>query len=516
MSTSHINPFSQTTLDRRGFLGLTGLGASAVVLSSCGMQSENGGGDGTVSTIKAAFDRPILDLNPFGSANVEQATLMAAALIFDALVIRADGDFAPHLATEWSQPDENTWVFTLADVSFHDGTPVTAADVKACVESIAQGSTPQSSLWSALDQVEATDDRTVTITTTTPLGTMLSNLSLISIVPADKIADQSFFATAPNGTGPFQVDSFTASDHLNLDAVPDYWAGAPASSRLELPYIPETSTRLTALKTGEVDVTWSIPPDQMAELDEPGIEVLTAPSFINYFNWFNASREPFTDVRVRRAMWMAIDIERVVEDLFGESAEAATAPIPSPVFGYSAQEPYPYDPDQARALLAEAGYTDGFSTHVMWAQGVAAQVRPLAESFASYWKEIGVTVELQELEQAQWLDRLLALDWDMDLQNAANATGDADYTLGRLYTTDANRMGYSNPELDDILNGARSTTDQDQREALYAQACQIIWDDAVGIFPLDILATYGVREGIDGLEPAPNNQPDFAPVSRSA
>lgn len=506
-----------TPLNRRAFFGLAGAGAGAVVLSSCGMQSTGGSGEGEDSApIRAAFDRPILDLNPFGSANVEQATLMAAALIFDSLVVRTEDGFAPHLATEWDQPDENTWVFTLADVSFHDGEPITAEDVKACIENIAAGSTPQAALWSALENVDATDETTVTITTSSPLGTMLSNLSLVSIVPAANIEDEGFFATEPNGSGPFQVDSFTASDHLNLDAVPDYWAGAPASPRLELPYIPENSTRLTALRTGEVDVTWSIPPDQIDELDEPGLEVVSTPSFINYFNWFNSSREPFTDVRVRRAMWMAIDVAQVVEDLFGETAELATAPIPASVFGYSEQEPYPYDPDQARQLLADAGLSDGFSTHLMWAQGVAPQIRPLAESFASYWSEIGVTVELQELEQAQWLDRLLALDWDMEIQNAANATGDADYTLGRLYTTDADRMGYSNTELDEILADARSTTDQDARAELYAQACEIIWDDAVGIFPLQVLATYGIREGVEGLEPAPNNQPDFAPVSRSA
>ncbi|MFD1718480.1 ABC transporter substrate-binding protein [Georgenia deserti] len=517
MSTQTRNNTLTRPLDRRAFLGLAGAGAGAFVLSSCGMQSGNGDtGGGETAPLRAAFDRPILDLNPFGSANVEQATLMAAALIFDSLVVRTDDGFEPHLATEWDQPDENTWIFTLGDVSFRDGSPVTAEDVKACIENIAGGSTPQAALWGALDAVDATDERTVTITTSSPLGTMLSNLSLVSIVPADAVGDESFFATSPAGSGPYEVDSFTASDHLHLNAVEDYWAGAPESPRLELPYIPENSTRLTALRTGEVDVTWSVPPDQIAQLDEPGLEIVSAPSFINYFNWFNASREPFDDVRVRRAMWMAIDVEQVVTDLFGETAEVATAPIPSAVFGYSEQEPYPYDPDQARQLLAEAGHPDGFSTHVMWAQGVAPQIRPLAESFASYWQEIGVDVELQELEQAEWLDRLLALDWDMDLQNAANATGDADYTLGRLYTTEANRMGYSNPDLDEILGNARSITDQDQRADLYAQACQIIWDDAVGIFPLQVLATYGVREGVEGLEPAPNNQPNFVPVSRSS
>lgn len=508
-------PVSNASLNRRALFGLAAASGGTLVLSSCGMQSGNnaGGGDGSTAALTAAFDRPILDLNPFGSANVEQATLMSAALIFDSLVTRTDEGYSPHLASDWSQPDENTWVFTLADVSFHDGAAVTASDVKSCIENIAGGSTPQASLWNALDSVEATDEKTVTINTTSPLGTMLSNLSLISIVPADKVDDDSFFASAPTGSGPFQVDSFTASDHLNLNAVTEYWAGAPASSRLELPYIPENSTRLTALRTGELDVTWSIPPDQIAELNEPGVEILTAPSFVNYFNWFNSSREPFTDSRVRRAMWMAIDINQVVKDLFGDTGEVATAPIPPAVFEYSEQEQYPYDPEQARQLLSEAGLPDGFSTHVMWAQGVAPQARPLAESFASYWSEIGVTVELQELEQAQWLDRLLALDWDMDLQNAANATGDADYTLGRLYTTDANRMGYSNPDLDEILDAARSTTNQDQRAEHYAEACQIIWQEAVGIFPLDIQATYGIREGVEGLEPAPNNQPDFRPVS---
>src|SRR5690625_3924019 len=307
---SHHTHLWNIPIDRRSFFGLAGAGAGAFVLSSCGMQTEDEGGEGA-SELRAAFDRPILDLNPFGSANVEQATLLAAALIFDSLVTRTDDGFDPRLAAEWTQPDENTWVFTLADVSYHTGDPVTAEDVKASIENIASGSTPQAALWGGLDSVEATDEKTVTITTRSPVGTMLSNLSLISIVPADKIEDESFFATSPIGSGPFEVESFTASDHLNLTAVDDYWNGAAASSRLELPFIPENSTRLTALKTGEVDVTSSIPPDQLAELEEPGVEVVTGPSFVNYFNWFNSSREPFTDVRVRRAMWMAIDVAQV-------------------------------------------------------------------------------------------------------------------------------------------------------------------------------------------------------------
>lgn len=513
-----------TPFRRRSFFGLAGAAGGVALLSACGMESGNGDGGnggggepgGAATTLRASSDRPFLDLNPFGPTNVEQSTLLAASLLYDRLVVREGDGIEPSLASEWSQPDDLTWVFTLRDAAFGDGSPVTAEDVKASVENIAQGETPQAPLWVDLEEVEATDDKTVTIRTSAPLGTMLANLSLISILPADVVGDASAFASNPPGSGPFRVTSFTASDHLHVEANPDYWGGAAASPAIEFPFIPEVSTRMTALTTGEVHVAWSIPPDQLDQMsNQDGMRVEAVPSTINYFNWFNSSREPFTDVRVRRAMWMALDIEGTVRDLFGDSAEVATAPIPSSVFGYAAQEPYPYDPDGARALLAEAGLAEGFSTHLMWAQGVAPQIRPLAETFASFWREIGVTVELQELEQAVWLERLLALDWDMEIQNAGSNTGDADYTLGRLYTTSANRMGYSNPELDGILADARSATDQDQRAALYADACRIIWDDAVGVFPLQMLATYGVRDGVEGFVPSPDNRPNFLPVHTS-
>jgi peptide/nickel transport system substrate-binding protein len=520
-SRSRPEAAARGVLSRRRLLVGTVLGSGAAyALSACGMTEpgatggENGGGGGGDRTLVAAFDREIISLDPHGPSDVDEGTLLACRHIYDTLVVRQEDGFAPALATEWQQVDELTWEFTLREgVRFHDGSELTAEDVKASLERLAASDTPQAALWPTLDEVLA-DGRTVRISTTDPLGTMLANLTLMFVAPAGKLDQEGFF-NSPIGSGPFSVDSFTPSDHVHLIAYPDYWGTKPKLQRLELPYIPETATRMTSIKTGEVDLTWSIPPDQLESLEgSDGVRIEKTDSVVYYFNWFNCSRKPFTDPRVRQAMWHAIDVPTVVETLFpGGTATVATAPIPSTVFGHAEQQPYAYDPDRAKALLAEAGLADGFDTHVMWSAGIAPQIRSVAQSFAGYWSKIGVKVELQELEQASWLTRLTELDWDMDLQNNAGTTGDADYILGRLYTSEANRMAYKNSELDDILAKARAETDQDKRAELYAAACKIIWDDAVGIFPMELSATYASRSSVQGFVPAPNNQPILSQVT---
>jgi peptide/nickel transport system substrate-binding protein len=501
---------------RRSFLGL-GVGGLAVVgLAGCGMSSSDGGGSGQgARTLKVAFERPIIALDPHGASDVDQGTLLACRHIFDTLVVREGDTIKPSLASSWDQPDPATWVFHLRDgVTFHDGSALTAADVKASLDRLVASKTPQSSLWHALDSVTATDKTTLTIKTKGPVGTVLPNLTLLFVAPAAKLTQQGFF-DKPIGSGPFKVDSFTASEHLSLSAYANYWGTKPKVTTLQFPYIQETSTRLTSLQTGEVDVTWSIPPDQMKQVtNESGVHVASTPSYVYFFNWFNCGRPPFNDPRVRQAMWHAVDVKSVVSSLFGDTAEVMDSPIPNNVFGYAAQQPYDYNPDKAKQLLTDAGHPNGFSTSLMWATGSAPQIQSIAEAFNSYWAKIGVKVQLMGLEQAEWLKRLLALDWDMDLQTNVATTGDADYVLGRLYTTSANRMGYSNKDLDKTLAAAQSSPDQNARKASYAKACQTIWSDAVGIFPMQLKATYGLRESVRGFVPDPNNQPVFSTVSK--
>ncbi len=465
-------------------------------------------------TLKVAFDQSINSLDPYGAHNGEPSTVLASRQIYDTLVIKDGTDYKPRLAEEWKEKDANTWVFKIRKgVTFHDGSPLTAEDVKYSLEQqVNSEDSPLTVLWNDFEAVEATNDHTLTIKTKKPMGTMLSNLSLLFITPADSKNDD--FYEKPVGSGPFKVESFVPGESLILTGNEDFWDGAPDLTKLEFVNIPETAAKLTALQTGEIDVTWTIPADQIAELEQAeDIEIIKTPSYLYYFNWFNSSREPFDDPLVRRAMWHAIDTKTIVKDLFGETGEVMSSPIPKEVFGSSDMETYAYDPELAKELLAEAGYPDGFSTSMMWSNGGGPQILQLAETMMSYWSEIGVQVEPIQIERAEWIEKLVALDWDMDLQTNSVITGDGDYTLGRLYISDANRNGYKNEELDKLLIAAKETTDQAERQKLYNQVNQIIWDEAVGIFPLELKQIAAIRTHVEGFKPSPSDDPEFRYVS---
>lgn len=477
--------------------------AAALLLFGLGLTQAAGG------VLRAAVPYAVNTLDPHGSNALDLGTVSVARQVFDSLVVRSEEGFAPSLATAWENPDPLTWVFTLHEgVRFHDGTPFTSADVKASIERVIALEGPAAPLFQGV-AVEANGDYTVTLKTETPLGTMLVNLTRLWIGPAASIGAEGY-GMAPIGTGPFRVTQYLVDDRITLEANDDYWGGRPDLDGIEMVRIPELSSRLTALETGEIDLTWLLPADQLAALKQnPELTVAEIPSFGSYVIWFNSSVEPFTDARVRRAVWHAIDFATIIETLYEGVGVAARGPVTPAVFGFVPQTPYEYDPDYARTLLAEAGYPNGFETSIMWAIDTYSD---LSYAIISDLAKVGITVEPQFKEHAIWLQDLLALNFQMNnmVQNAA--TGDADVTLGRLYLCQNKRTGYCNDELDQILLAARSETDQDARMDLYAQASEIIWHDAVGMFPIDVLATYVYRNEVTGFQPDPGQTPSFYSV----
>lgn len=500
-------------VSRRTFMKVAGVGAASAFLAACGV-----GGGNTANAkraLQACFAQPITDLDPLSpNTTVDEPALMARRLIFDTLVRRQGDSYVPALATSWSRPDPQTWVFKLRnDVTFHDGTKLTAKDVVASIKRATSTTTNLSALWTSVSSAEATDDTTVTVKTKGPLGTMLVNLTLLFIPPGDKLGDPTFFRK-PVGSGPYKVDSFTPSGKLSLVKADKYWGEAAKNPGVTLPYIPETSTAVTSLLNGSIDAFWPVPPDQVADVQgKNGVKIDRVPSYVYFFNWFNCSRKPFTDPRVRQAMWYAVDVAGIVKDLYGDSAQVMNAPIPDSVFGSAPQQPYTYNVDKARQLLSQAGLAGGFTTSLMWFGSSGPLVSDLAQALISGWAKVGIKVAPQQIDKATWLTRLNKLDWDMDLQTNTVTTGDADFTIGRLYTSSANRMGYKNPQLDTVLAQARQSSDQGQRKTLYAQACKTIWDDAVGIFPATLTTAYAYRTSLKGFTPVPSNQPDLSQVS---
>jgi peptide/nickel transport system substrate-binding protein len=457
--------------------------------------------------LKIGLHAKLTTLDPQGAQSVDGITHTVMQHVLDTLVGRdaATGNLVPKLALSWEAPDATTWVFKLRPgVKFHDGSDFTAADAKASLERIIAQKGPVAPLYASVETIETPDPMTLRLKTKQPVGTIPASATLVTVAPATQVNTDGFF-NKPIGTGPFKFVSWRADADMRVEANYAYWGGPPAAKTIVFKYIPEVAARLTALETGEIDFTWRVPPDQLAGLEKNNeLTVQTTPSHEYYFMWMNASKEPFTDKRVRQAMIHALDIDSMVKDLLPGIGLRGTAPIPPTVFGYAAQTPYAYDVAKAKALLAEAGKPNGFETSFIWYAGAGPQDRELGQAMVAYWNAIGVKVKVAEQERATWLDNLIKLNWDMDFQTNAVTTGDADFTLGRLYHSRANRNGYKNEALDKILDDAAAATDQAKRKDLYAQANKIIWDDAVGIFPFDLLATFAYRKSLDGFIPTPS------------
>jgi len=466
-----------------------------------------GGGGGTLT---AAGPIPIENLDPHGPSSMDAGTQLAARALFSQLVVSTGPDeFVGELATEW-EPDEDTsrWTFTLRDgVQFSDGEPVTADAVVASFERVLELQGPLAGNFVDYE-VEAPDDTTVVFDAGKPDASFLAKISSFFVTPPD--VDDAFFQD-PVGSGPFVLEAFTPGQELRMTPSPTYWDGAPELQELVFRSIPEVSARMTALQTGEVDVTWAMPDDQMAALQgDTSITVETAESPGVITMWMNSGEETLQEAAVRRALWQAVDFEEITAALFPETGTPADSVVSPVVLGYAPQEPVVYDPDAARAALEDAGFDFGTTLEMQFSQ---PQFRQFAQAVASDLAEIGVTVEPLEKEQAVFLEDLLALSWDINIQQVGSQGYDAATNLGRLYPCAAGRTGYCNEDLDELLAAAEATGDTPEREELYAQATQIIWDDAVGMYPMFVGMPYAWREGVEGFEPAGDSLPYFTRVT---
>ena len=445
----------------------------------------------------------------------EPGVQLAVEQVLDTLVTAVDGAYEPRLAETWENPEANTWVFHLReDVVFSDGTPFTSSDVKATIERHIDNESVLAPLLSAITEIDDSDPVTLTLTTDPPLGNLLGTLSLLYVGKGSEINDDAYWLK-PIGTGPFKIDSYTPDDSVVYSRNDSYWGEAPALDTLTFRDIPEASARITALETGEIDVTIDVAPDQLEIVSSiDGVTVDTAESYQYWMNWFNNSREPFTDVRVRQALWHALDYETIIPALYGDSADVGRAPAAASAFGVPELEPYTYDPELSKQLLAEAGFPDGFSTTLIYPTDGGPLVDQLAQSMISGWAEIGVTVEPIEQERAAWVEQLNALDWDIQLFTNATSTGDADYTLGRLYRSSAGRLGFASPEVDAWLDQAASSVDQDERAELFGMVSEYLWDNAVGTWPAQLKTNVAYRDDVGGLELPASQRIVFANVSR--
>lgn len=480
------------------------IAAAALVLTGC----TAGPGDSGDSTFVVAGPFATETLDPHGAAAAAVGTSHAAMSIFSRLV-RPDsnGEIQSDLATSWEANETGTeWTFQLRDdVEFSDGTPLTSADVVASFERLLALEGPVAGNFPGVS-IAADGDHAVTFSSSTTI--LLGRVALLYVTKAD-VTDASF--TAPIGSGPYIVEAFSPGESLKLTPNESYYGEVPTIGELEYRWIPEISTRLTALQTGEIDATWGIPDDQIGSLrNNSEITIETSPSTIVVTMWFNSSLPTFESSEVRNALWSAVDFETIISTLFPETGTLSDSTVAPNVLGYSQLEPKSHDPEGARAALEAAGFDFDQTVEIQYN---GPEYTQFIEAIASDLGEIGVNAAPTLKEPAVFLDDLLALNWDINFQALGTAAFDAATNTGRLYTCEANRNGYCNPELDALLAAAGNTSDTDERIRLYDEANQIIWDDAVGMYPMLLNITYAWRSNVTGFTPDPLLQPDLSKVA---
>ncbi|MFZ8792375.1 MAG: ABC transporter substrate-binding protein [Acidilobaceae archaeon] len=448
-------------------------------------------------------------------AATDAPTLSVFSHVYETLFrIRFDAQgrasFEPWLVESYKQVNDTVWEFKLRPgIKFHDGTPLTARDVKASFERGPKvGGLPRI-LLGPVKEVQVVDDLTFRIVLRYPFVPLIAHLAHPStaIIPAkvaelfpDKPIDSTRYIV---GTGPYRFVEYVKGERTVLEAFDGYWGKKPTVKRIVWVPVPDDSTRVSYLEAGTVDAITHVPPHMVSTLKAKGFQVIQIPSTRVIYIGINVERIP--DVRVRQALNLAIDKNAIVQRILEGAGSVATAPISPAVFGYTKLDPYPYDPARARALIREAGW-EGRELVFITPQGRYLRDREIASAVQAYLEAIGLKVRVEVMEWAAYLRRVTTEgNFDLFLLGWSTVTLDADYGLYSLFRTGApfNRMFYSNPDVDAFLDRAREVADPVLRQQYYALAQQQIWRDAPWLFLHYEDIIVAMRPGIAGVEIQP-------------
>ncbi|MGH2533266.1 MAG: ABC transporter substrate-binding protein [Thermomicrobiales bacterium] len=427
--------------------------------------------------------------------------------IFDNLISR-DRNLAlqPMLATEWSQVDDLTWEFKLRQgVMFHNGDEFTANDVEFTIERSYDpaAETLVATVFTTVEDVVVVDDYTVQFKMKSPDPLLPGRLAFYGgqIMPQDYFnqVGPEEFGQNPVGTGPVRFVEWVRDDHLTLGRNDDYWGGPIAFETVTFRPIPEVSARIAALETGEVDIITRVPPDQVErvrELANARIEQVLYNGL--YVLAVNSNVEPLDDPLIKQALALAIDREAIVEELWNGQGQIPTGPAVEGDFAFNPElPPLEYNPDKARELLEQAGYA-GDPVVIETTSGYTANDQVMAEAIAAMWEEVGVTVDLQVIEQAVRSEKnrtktFLGVWWS----DPTNTLADPDGMMWRLLAPGGLQDYWRHEEFDRLGVEARSSLDPAVREANYRRMFEIFLEHLPWLPIIQPFESYGVANYVE-------------------
>ena len=417
----------------------------------------------------------------------------------------------PMLAESYEANEEATeYTFTLRQgITFSDGTPWNAEAAKANFDRWGDkslGLKRTTLLCNILDSTEIVDEYTIKVTLTQSFGAFINTLAhpaCVCMSPVQIAAGSEVCASDPVGTGQYTFVEWIAGDHLTVQLNPDWWGydadicGGEALVEADAGFksvtfrpVTESATRVAMIQSGDAQLIWPVPSESIDSLREDSSVYLGAETgdVVRYL-MMNNQKEPFNDVRVRQAINYAIDKNAYIAVVKDGNATVAQSVIGQNVQYFKANEPYEYDIEKAKELLAEAGYPDGFTTSIMYANTTANQKQ--CEFLKQQLEQVGIEVELNGMESAILNQKIQDVDVpgseaevEMYVIGWSTSTGDADWGIRPLLATESeppmsyNICYYENEEVDNLLYEALGTSDSDKRAEAYEKAQDIIWEES--------------------------------------
>jgi peptide/nickel transport system substrate-binding protein len=492
---------------RRGRARLALLVAAAALgVTACGSDNESGSTDGAAQSdrpglvIALSADPASLDpqLADDGSERAVNDNIYEMLLTRD-----PDGNLGPQLAAEMpEQVDAKTWRFKLRDdVKFSNGEPFGPESVVASIDRVMDPdyASGQLGFYTGIVRAKKVDATTVDVITEATDPLLPARMAFMKMIPP-KYSAEPDFADNPVGTGPYLFVERIAGEEIKLEANPDYWNQAPEIPDVRIRIISDESARLSALKSGEVDLVTNLSPDYAEQVPR----FLNVPGAENTNIRLNSQEEGAItgDVRVRQALNYAVDRQAIADKLYsGYARPLKCSTIPEQAFGYNPDlEPYPYDPEKARQLLEEAGAA-GQTIKFVSNPDRWLKAREVSQALASYWEEVGLKVDL---EFQEWNDYLETLAAERNkpaglYHSSTNDLLDADRQVGSYYVSDSPVSANANDRIDELAVEARSEPDEAKRLELYKELTQTACDEASFVYLVNIDDTYGTSTRLDFL-----------------
>ncbi len=421
------------------------------------------------------------------------------ANFFEGLLQLKDGDFMLALAERYEHSDLLTWKFYLRKgVKFHNGNTFDATDVKFSFERLNDPEVSEfTNAGKSIDSIRIIDDYTVVIKTKEPIQWFANNLHQIFIMDKESTESRNVgdVGQSPIGTGAYKLTEWVKGSYLRMAANENYWEGAPAIKTVVVNPITESSTRFAALVSGKVDMVTGVPVELFDKVAaNPKLEVINRPARRAIFLALgNAPGTPAADIRVRKAMYMAINEDEIVKKVMrGQATSTAQVPDSATIGHNPSLKRYPYDPAMAKQLLAEAGYGNGFSITLAAPNDRYVQDAKIAEAVAKYLAKVGIKVTLDVKPKSVFFPEVQEGKHNFYLIGWLDGAFDMGRTYFNLIHTRNKERGYgtwngtrfSDATIDLLLQSTSNIVDQDTRAKVLQDLNKITMIDKIAWIPL--------------------------------